>query len=76
MGGSLVDEVEFITDVHYEESVWMKVGGGMQTSVYYIGCVYMPTDCTNSASIEGCYESLKMMYLVLRKGNGGITWGF
>ena len=21
----LVDEVEFITDVHYEESVWMKV---------------------------------------------------
>ena len=51
----LVDEVEFITDVHYEESVWMKVRGGRGSSAFYIGCVYMPTDCTNSASIEGCY---------------------
>ena len=24
----LVDEVEFITDVHYEKSVWMIVRGG------------------------------------------------
>ena len=55
----LVDEVEFITDVHYEESVWMKVRGGRGSSAFYIGCVYMPTDCTSSASIEGCYEKLK-----------------
>ena len=55
----LVDEVEFITDVHYEESVWMKVRGGRGSSAFYIRCVYMPTDCTSSASIEGCYEKLK-----------------
>ena len=55
----LVDEVEFISGVHYEESMWMKVRGGRGSSALYIGCVYMPTDCTNSASIEGCYEKLK-----------------
>ena len=63
----LVDEVEFINDVHYE---WMKVRGGRGSSAFYIGCVYMPTDCTNSASIEGCYESLKRMCLALRKREG------
>ena len=55
----LVDEVECITGVHYEESVWMKVRGGKGSSALYIGCVYMPTDCTNSASIECSYESLR-----------------
>ena len=37
----------------------MKVRGGRGSSAFYIGCVYMPTDGTNSASIEGCYEKLK-----------------
>ena len=55
----LVDEVEFITDVHYEETVWMEVRGGRGSSAFHIGGVYMPTDCTNSASIEGCYKKLK-----------------
>ena len=55
----LVDEVEFISGVHYEESVWMKVRGGRGSSALYISCVYMPTDCTKSASIEGCFEKLK-----------------
>ena len=38
----LVDEVEFITDVHYEESVWMKVRGGRGSSAFYKAwvCVY------------------------------------
>ena len=40
----LVDEVEYISDVHYEESVWMKVKRKFH--------------CTNSASIEGCYEKM------------------
>ena len=35
----LVDEVEFITDVHYEESVWMK-GGRRGSSAFYIGPAY------------------------------------
>ena len=48
-----------LSDVHYEESVWMKVKGGRGSSALYIGCVYMPTDFTNSGSIEGCYEKLK-----------------
>ena len=36
-----------------------EVRGGRGSSALYIGCVYMPTNCTNSASIEGCYEKLK-----------------
>ena len=62
----LVDEVEFITGVNYEKSVWMKVQGGRGSSALYIGCVYMP-NCTNSSSIEGSY---KRIYLALRKGEG------
>ena len=37
----------------------MKVRGGRGSSALYIRCVYMPTDCTNSASIEDSYEKLK-----------------
>ena len=70
----LIDEVEFITDVDYEESMWIKVRGGRRSSALYIGCVYMPTDCTNSASNEG-YENLKRMYLVLRKREGWYCLG-
>ena len=33
----LVDEVGFITDVHYKESVWMNVWGGRGSSAFYIG---------------------------------------
>ena len=35
----LVSEVEFITRVEYEESVWMKVRGGRGRSALYVGCV-------------------------------------
>ena len=42
----LVEEVEYIADVHYEESVWMKVRCGRGSQAFYIGCVYMPTDCS------------------------------
>ena len=58
----LVDEVEFITDVHY---VWMKVRGERGSSALYIGCVYMPIDCTN-----------KIIMKSLKRMKGGITWGF
>ena len=50
--------------LHYEESVWIKERGGRGSSALYIGCVYMPTDCTKSASIEGCYER---MYLAFKE---------
>ena len=41
----LVGEVEFITSVEYEESVWMKVRGGRGCRMcVYVGCVYRPTD--------------------------------
>ena len=33
----LVDEVEFISQVRYEESVWMKVRGGRGREALYIG---------------------------------------
>ena len=33
-----------ISQVRYEESVWMKVRGGRGREALYIGCVYMPTD--------------------------------
>ena len=37
----LVSEVEFITTLAYEESVWMKVRGERGRSALYIGCVYI-----------------------------------
>ena len=52
----LVDEVEFISQGRYEESVWMKVRGGRWREALYIGCVYMPTD---NNSVSGVYEQLK-----------------
>ena len=41
----LVNEVEFINTVKYEESVWMKIRSERGREALYIGCVYMPT-CT------------------------------
>ena len=55
----LVSEVEFITTVAYEESVWMKVQGERGRLALYIGCVYMPTDSTSVAVLDACYERLK-----------------
>jgi hypothetical protein len=55
----LVEEVEFVSSVRYEESVWMKVRGGRGREALYICCVYMPTDSSSVSAIEGCYEKLK-----------------
>ena len=38
----LVNEVEFINTVKYEESVWMKIRSERGREALYIGCVYMP----------------------------------
>ena len=63
----LVSEVEFITTVSYEESVWMKVRGERGRLALYIGCVYMPTDSTNVAVLDTCYERLKEDVLSFRE---------
>ena len=55
----LVDEVEFISQVRYEESVWMKVRGGRGREALYIGCVYMPTDSNSVSVMDSVYEQLK-----------------
>ena len=39
----LVNEVEFITSVKYDESVWMKVRGERGRSPLFVCCVYLPT---------------------------------
>ena len=36
--------LEFVGEIKYAESVWMKVRGERGRSTLYIGCVYMPTD--------------------------------
>ena len=63
----LVSEVEFVTSVRYEESVWMKVRGERGRSALYIGCVYMPTDSTSVAVVESCYGRLKEDVLSFRE---------
>ena len=49
--GCLVDEVEFVSNVRYEESVWMKVRGGRGREALYICCIYMPTDSTAASVV-------------------------
>ena len=63
----LVSEVEFVTSVRYEESVWMKVWGERGRSAMYIGCVYMPTDSTSVTVVESCYGRLKEDVLSFRE---------
>ena len=55
----LVDEVEFVSTVKYEESVWMKVRGGREREALYICCVYMPMDSSSVSVIRESYASLK-----------------
>ena len=52
----IAEEVEFIRDVRYKESVWMKVRGGRGKEALY---VYMPTEGSAAAVIEDGYERLK-----------------
>ena len=55
----LVNEVELVSEVKYAESVWMKVRGDRGRLALYIGCVYMPTDCTGTATRDDSYNLLK-----------------
>ena len=55
----LVNEVEFINTVKYEESVWMKLHSERGREALYIRCVYMTTDSTSISVMHSCYERLK-----------------
>ena len=63
----LVNEVEFINTVKYEESVWMKIRSERGREALYIGCVYMPTDSTSISVMDSCYERLKEDVLSFRE---------
>ena len=58
----LVEKVEFITNVRYEESVWMKVGGKRGSMV----CV-LPRDSACASVIENSYIKLKEDVLGFRR---------
>ena len=67
----LVDEVEFISKVKYEESVWMKVHGGIGRETLYIGCVFMPTDSNSLSVMDRVFmKSLRRICLVLNRKEG------
>ena len=51
----LINEVEFINTVKYEESVWMKIRSERGREALNIGCVYMPTDRTSVSVIDSYY---------------------
>ena len=51
----LMNGVEFITSVKYDESVWMKVRGERGRSALFVCCVYLPTD----SSRDSYYNRLK-----------------
>ena len=55
----LIDEVEFVSKVRYEESVWMKFRGGRGREALYLCCIYMPTDSACASVIEDSYVKLK-----------------
>ena len=54
-----MNEVEFITSVKYNESVWMKVRGERGRSALFVCCVYLPTDSSSVAVVGSCYGRLK-----------------
>ena len=62
----LVNEVEFIITVKYEESVWMKIRSERGREALYIICVYMPTVSTSVSVMDSCYERLKEDVLSFR----------
>ena len=47
-----MNEVEYITSVKYDESVWMKVRGERGRSALFVCCVYLPTDSSSVAVVD------------------------
>ena len=55
----LVDEVECINDVNYEESMWIKIRSQRGREALYVGCVYMLTESSSVSVLDSGYELLK-----------------
>ena len=68
----MVNELEFVGEVKYAESVWMKVRGERGRSALYIGCVYMPTDGSGIATIDDSYNLLKEEVVLLGDFNARV----
>ena len=60
----LASGVEIIKDVHYEETMWIKVKGERGRNTLILCCVYIPTVSENVAVIESSYSKLKDNVLV------------
>ena len=71
----LVNEVEFITSVKYDESVWMKVRGERGRSALFVCCVYLPTDSSSVAVVDSCYDRLKEDVLGFREKGSVVLLG-
>ena len=63
----LVSGVEFIKDVKYEQSVWMRVKGERGRSTLFLGCIYMPTDSVAVSVVDASYDNLKEDVLAFRE---------
>ena len=59
----IAEEVEFIRDVRYEESVWMKVRGGRGKEALYLCCV--PTEGSAAAVINPRRACARVTVIVL-----------
>ena len=71
----LIDEVEYITDVNYEESIWLRIWGQRGREVLFLGCVYMPTESSSVSVLNTCYELLKEDVLNFKEKGGLCLWG-
>ena len=73
----MVNEVEFVGEVTYVESVWMKVRGERGRSALYIGCVfmYMPTDGSCIVTNDDSYSLLKEDVLTFKQKGKVVLFG-
>ena len=70
-----MNEVEFITSVKYDKSVWMKVHGESERSALFVCCVYLPTDTSSVAVADICYDRLKEGVLGFREKGSVVLLG-
>ena len=59
--------MEFISQVNYDESLWLKLRGERGHGALFVGCVYMPTDSASVSFLEECYSKLKEDVLSFRE---------
>ena len=64
---SLVSEVEFISQVKFDESLLFKLRGERGRGALFVGCVYMTTDSASVSFLEECYSKLKEDVLSFRE---------